>query len=339
MSRTTAEIDMEPAFLYARPIEERSSLLIASPCTRHPMEAQLASSARSFRLLIVDGHAYAYRAFHAIRHLTSPSGAATNAIYGFIKMFGKMQEFLHPTHRVVVWDGGLAAERLAELPGYKEQRPPMPPSLEQQIDGINRYLRAGHFASFCQEGVEADDWIASVSRQAVEAGLSVVIASADKDFLQLVSPQVGLLNPNDKPEKIWTAEDVRAKTGVEPSQIVDWLSLIGDSVDNIAGVPGVGPKTATDLLGQFGSADSLYSRLDEVKSEKLRASLRMAADVVRRNQRLIRLKDDLPGGFSSDEVLAGLPDVPQLQSLFAEWGFKSLLAQVSAVPPAQGELL
>ena len=215
----------------------------------------------------------------------------------------------------------------------------MPESLAGQIEGITGYLRAGNFTSYCQEGVEADDWIATLSRRAVESGLSVVVASSDKDFLQLVSPRVGLLNPNNKPEKIWTAEDVRAKTGVGPSQIVDWLSLIGDSVDNIAGVPGVGPKTATDLLNQFGSVTSLYARLPEVKSEKLRASLQTAEDAVRRNQRVIKLKDDLPGDFSCNEVLARPADVAKLQALFAEWGFKSLLAQISEAKPAQGELL
>ena len=203
------------------------------------MHAPPTSATESSRLLLVDGHAYAYRAFHAIRQLSSPTGAPTNAIYGFIKVLAKMQVQLAPSHLLVVWDGGLAAERMAALPEYKSQRPPMPDSLEKQIAALNRYLDAANIANSCQEGVEADDWIASMARQGVVAGLAVVIASSDKDFLQLVSPRVGLLNSNDKSEKIWTAEDVRAKTGVAPEQIVDWLSLIGDSVDNIAGVPGV----------------------------------------------------------------------------------------------------
>ena len=123
--------------------------------------------------------------------------------------------------------------------------------------------------------MEADDYIACLARHAADAGMTVVIASADKDFMQLVSPRVGLLNPNDKSETVWTDEQVRAKAGVDPAQIVDWLGLMGDSVDNIPGVPGVGPKTAADLLNQFGSVTRLYARLDEVKSEKLRAALRV----------------------------------------------------------------
>ena len=154
----------------------------------------------------------------------------------------------------------------------------MPDDLKPQLDEIVGYLKAADVASFCGEGVEADDYIACLARRAADAGMAVVIASADKDFMQLVSPRVGLLNPNDKSETVWTDEQVRAKTGVEPSQIVDWLSLMGDSVDNIPGVPGVGPKTAADLLNRFGSVAKLFARLDEVKSEKLRAALRGAAE-------------------------------------------------------------
>src|SRR6185503_6264728 len=209
------------------------------------------------RLLIVDGHAYAYRAFHAIRELRSPAGQPTNAIYGFIKMLAKMRARLSPSHLIVVWDGGLSAERMAALPEYKAQRPEMPADLGQQIDEIIRYLEAANIASFCRDGVEADDYIACLARRAHNADMDVVIASSDKDFMQLVLPGIGLLNPNDKTETVWTADQVRAKTGVEPSQIVDWLSLLGDSVDNIPGVPGVGPKTAADLLPQFGSVAAL----------------------------------------------------------------------------------
>jgi len=290
-------------------------------------------------LLIVDGHTYAYRAFHAIRHLTSPAGAPTNAIYGFIKMLGKMRAWLHPTHLSVVWDGGLADERTAALPEYKAHRPPMPAELEPQLDEIINYLQAAHLASFCRDGVEADDWIATVARQAANAGMKVVIASSDKDFMQLVSPAVGLLNPNDKTETVWTDEQVRAKAGVEPSQIVDWLSLVGDSVDNIPGVPGVGPKTAAELLQQFGSVTALYERLAEVKSERLRASLQTAAEVVRRNQRLIRLRDDLPGDFSPDELVLKRADDGRLRELFSRWGFKTLLKEVEAASTKQGVLL
>ena len=278
------------------------------------------------RLLVIDGHAYAYRAFHAIRGLRSPEGQPTNAIYGFVKMLAKMRSATEPTHLIVVWDGGLSAERVAVLPEYKAQRPGMPDDLRLQMDGIAAYLKAAGVASFCRKGVEADDYIACLTRHAVKAGMEVIIASSDKDFMQLVSERVGLLNPNDKSEMIWTDEQVRAKAGVGPSQVVEWLSLTGDSVDNIPGVPGVGSKTATELLNQFGSVCVLYERLDEVKSERLRAALRASADVVRRNCELVRLRDDLPCEFLPDELAGKQADAGQLRELYRRWGFKTLLA-------------
>jgi DNA polymerase-1 len=278
------------------------------------------------QLLVIDGHAYAYRAFHAIRGLRSPGGRPTNAIYGFVKMLAKIRSATGPTHLIVVWDGGLSAERVAALPEYKAHRPGMPDDLRLQLDEMAAYLKAAGIASFCRKGVEADDYIACLARRAAEAGMGVIIASSDKDFMQLVSGRIGLLNPNDKSGMIWTDEQVRARAGVEPSQVVDWLSLTGDSVDNIPGVPGVGPKTAAELLNQFGSVRGLYERLDEVKSEKLRAALRASVEAVRRNGDLVRLRDDLPCEFSPDE-LAGKPaDVARLRELYRQWGFETLLA-------------
>lgn len=294
-------------------------------------------TAKPNRLLIVDGHAYAYRAYYAIRELSSPDGAPTNAIYGFIKMLGKLQLQLAPSHAVVVWDGGLSVERTMEHPGYKAQRPSMPESLGQQIDQIGKYLAAAGISSVCQEGVEADDWIAAFAGKAT-GEMPAVIASSDKDFMQLVSQHIGLANPSDKSDRVWTTDDVVAKSGVSPDQIVDWLSLIGDSVDNIPGVPGVGAKTATDLLKQFGSSESLYARLDEVKSQRLRESLAASKEVVLMNQRLIHLKPaELP--VNLDEVEIRPSSLERLRELYAEWGFKTMLAQLGGAPLTQGALL
>lgn len=215
---------------------------------------------------------------------------------------------------------------MAALPEYKAQRPEMPEDLRPQLDEIVSYLESAGIASFCRDGVEADDYIACLARRAVDAGMAVVIASSDKDFMQLVSRQIGLLNPNDKTETIWTDEQVRMKTGVKPSQVVDWLSLMGDSVDNIPGVPGIGPKTATELLNQFGSVCVLYERLGEVKSERLRANLCAAEGAVRRNRELVRLRDDLPSTFSPVALAEKPVDAGRLRELYRRWGFKKLLA-------------
>lgn len=279
-------------------------------------------------MLLVDGHAYAYRAFHAIQRLSAPDGSPTNAIFGFIKMLAKLRERLQPTHLAVVWDGGLDAARLDALPEYKAQRPPIPDALEAQIEQIKEYLAAAGYASLCREAVEADDWIATLARQAVAAGARVVIASSDKDFMQLVSDRVGLVNPNDKSETVWGIDKVREKTGVNPAQIVEWLSLVGDSVDNIRGVDGVGPKTAADLLEQFGTLENLYQRLGELPAQKMRENLQAAAQRVQRNCSLIRLRDDLPGDFTLDALRVREPDAEALADLYRRWGFRSLLREV-----------
>jgi DNA polymerase I len=290
------------------------------------------------RLLIVDGHAIAYRAFFAIRSLSSPEGAATNAIYGFIRMLGRMQAKVGPSHLIVIWDGGLAKERTELHPEYKAQRPAMPRDLEQQLDQIVAFLRASRIYSLMQDGCEADDAIAAIARQAVASDLEVIIASSDKDFMQLVSPDVRLLNPSDKTDTLAGVEEVRAKTGVEPTQIVDWLSLVGDAVDNIPGVAGVGTKTATDLLRQFGSIDALYRRLEEVGSIRLRTSLQAAEKLVRRNQQLVRLNCEVPYDVSLEELACKPVDAAALRPLYARWGFKSLLRELEQAHLPEGEL-
>jgi DNA polymerase-1 len=146
--------------------------------------------------------------------------------------------------------------------------------------------------------------------------------------MQLVSPKVKLFNPQDKSDALCGVEDVERKTGVEPTQIVDWLSLIGDSVDNIPGVPGVGPKTATGLLRQFGSIDELFRRLAEIGSDRLRDKLRASEELVRRNQQLVRLKDETPCEVSLEVLTVKPGDEGALRQLYSDWGFRTLLSEL-----------
>lgn len=290
-------------------------------------------------LLLVDGHAYAYRAFHAIRELRAPDGRPTNALFGFIKMVDKARAAVNPTHLAVVWDGGLDAERMALLPQYKAQRPEMPAELGPQLDAMAEYLGAAGVLSFCREGIEADDLIATLARQASEAGWQVVIASSDKDFMQLVSDRVRLLNPADKEQQPRGAAWVLEKTGLGAAQVVDWLSLIGDAVDNIPGVPGVGPKTATRLLQEHGSVEGLYDRLETVGSDRLRAALQSARADVMRNREMIGLKTGLDAAPELEACAVRAADERRLRALYAGWGFRSLAAVLGSPEPAQAELL
>lgn len=280
-------------------------------------------------LLIIDGHAYAYRAFHAIRSLNSPSGQPTNAIFGFVKMTERMIQSLEPTHVLVAWDGGLAPERTGLHPEYKAQRPPTPDALAIQLPQIQHWVDLKGLAQIERDDIEADDWIATYTLRARDQGWKVVIASADKDFLQLVSSDVGILNPNDKTGRVWTAEDVVAKTGVEPHQIVDWLTLIGDSVDNIPGVPGVGTKTATQLLRQFGSLEAVYQQIDAITSIRTRTSLEHSKEQVRRNQELIRLRANISDGPTLDALTIRAFQREPLAAFYKERGFRSLHAQIA----------
>ena len=284
------------------------------------------SSSSESLLLLVDGHAYAYRAFHAIRSLSAPDGSPTNAIYGFIKMLGKMRGIVKPTHLAVIWDAGLAVERTSSLPDYKANRPPTPEGLAAQFPQIELWLESVGVPQWSQPGAEADDWIATLAHRAKDLGWKVVIASSDKDFMQLVDDRIGILNPNDKSEKIWAPADVEAKTGVLPHQIVDWLSLIGDSVDNIPGVPGIGVKTATELLKRFGSVEQLLMRSSELKSDRQRSDLMTAAENLRRNQQLIRLLNRLEGGPNPSDLAAREPRRQELADSYRRWGFKGMLA-------------
>ena len=280
---------------------------------------------KQMRLLIIDGHAFAYRAFYAIRGLTSPSGQPTNAIYGFINMLARLESQVLPTHAVVVWDGGLDAERVEELDDYKGQRDPMPDDMEVQLDEMVEYLEAGGWASVCDDGVEADDRIGQLAKRAEAEGFEVAIASSDKDFLQLINDRVKMWNPADKSGVPMDAEAVVTKTGVRPEQIVDWLSLVGDAADNIPGVPGVGVKTAAALLNEFGSVDGIYERLAEVMRDKQREALAAAEADVRRNQSLVALKLDLPGEPELDDLRRGFQDAARLEKLYEAWGFNTLL--------------
>jgi len=293
----------------------------------------------SATLLLVDGHAYAYRAFHAIRSLNGPDGAPTNALFGFIKMLLKLDLILSPTHRLVVWDAGLAAERMAILPEYKAQRAPTPEALSAQLPQLVDWLAAVGWGSHQESGTEADDWIGTYARRAEAAGWQVVIASADKDFQQLVNSKVGLFNPNDKTDKVWGAADVEAKVGVQPEQVVDWLALVGDSMDNIPGVPGVGPKTATDSLKRYGSIDGLIAGVATIKHERLRLAVQEHTAVLRRNQQMVRLRCDLTGGPALTDLTPGTPNKPVLREMYRRWGFRSLLSELGDVGvPEQGNL-
>jgi DNA polymerase I len=272
-------------------------------------------------LLLVDGTAVAYRAFYAIAELSTRAGKPTNAVFGFIKMLQQLEQLWKPTHWTVVFDGGTPEERLVKLPTYKAQREPMPEALRAQFADIERYLDLAGVQSVRMDRQEADDVIATLASSAADSG--VLIATSDKDLFQLINDRVFMISPSKAGSKMGSAE-VLEKTGVRPEKIVEWLALTGDTVDNIPGVPGVGPKTAAKLLAQFGSLENLWSKLDEVASQKLREALvAHRADVVR-NVELVTLRRDLQVPVSTGSMGVRRIDPSRMVPFYEEMEFGSL---------------
>jgi len=279
-------------------------------------------------LLLMDGTGMAYRAFFAIRELATRAGRPTNAVFGFVRLVRQLEARWQPTHWAAVFDGGTPAARLQLLPDYKAQRAAMPAALRSQFEPINAFLERARIPAVRLPAEEADDAMASLTVRARAAGADVLLATSDKDLLQLVSAHVTVVPTTASGAKLGPAE-VRARTGVLPERIVEWLALTGDAVDNIPGVPGVGPKTAAKLLAQFGSLDGLWARLAELPVEKTRQALAGHRGVVERNLALIRLRTDLPAPLDWAALRRQPPDAPALQALFAELEFHALARELA----------
>ncbi|HRZ13751.1 MAG TPA: 5'-3' exonuclease H3TH domain-containing protein [Kiritimatiellia bacterium] len=286
--------------------------------------------------LLVDGLAAVYRAFHAIPELTARDGRPTNALFGFIRMLQQLEQRWRPAYELVVFDGGLPEERMARLPTYKAQRPPMPEPLHAQLEPIGAYLSAAGRAGLRVPGQEADDVIATLSARAVERGMDVLIATGDKDLFQLIDERVGMVALSKSEEKIGAAQ-VMEKTGVPPALVVDWLALTGDSVDNIPGLPGVGPKTASRWLLQYGSLEKLLERRAEIGNPRFRAALESGMEIVRRNVELMKLRRDLPVEFDGAAWRVRPSDPSVLLRFYEKMDLESLARPLRPAEPAPGQ--
>lgn len=252
-------------------------------------------------LILFDGLACVYRSFFAIKGLSTSAGIPVNALYGFILQMESVIRELKPSHVGVVFDGGLSSERIEIHGDYKAHRPPMPDELRSQLPLINEFLDELGVYWFLGDGIEADDAIAAMVHGFKDDVEAAYIVTSDKDMFQLVDDKVRIFLPG-KDRRIMDAADVTAKTGVGPSSIVDWLALVGDSSDNIPGVPGVGAKTAASLLAQFGSVEAMMGNLDAVSRDKIRDSLANSRGILERNIELVRLKN-IQCGVVIDELL------------------------------------
>jgi DNA polymerase-1 len=280
------------------------------------------------RLLLVDGSSYLYRAFHAMPDLRNGAGDPTGAIYGMVNMMRRARSEIQADHIACVFDAKGKTFRDEMYSEYKAHRSPMPEDLVRQIEPIHAMVKALGWPVLMVSGVEADDVIGTLACQATQAGWETIISTGDKDLAQLVNPSVTLINTMTD-EKL-DIEGVIAKFGVPPERIVDYLSIIGDTVDNVPGVPKAGPKTANKWLAEFGDLDNLMANADQVKGvvgENLRNSLEWLPQA----RQLITVKTDcdlsphLPG---LDDLHAKAEDAPLLRELFERYAFKTWLRDV-----------
>jgi len=273
-------------------------------------------------LVLVDGSSYLYRAYHALPPLTNSSGEATGAVYGVISMLKRLLSDYDPERMAVVFDAPGPTFRSEIYAEYKAHRPPMPEDLASQIAPLKEAVEAMGLPLLVVEGVEADDVIGTLAREERERGGEVVISTGDKDLAQLVDDHVTLINTMN--QETLDRPAVEKKFGVPPDRIVDYLALVGDTSDNIPGVPKCGPKTAVKWLQQYGSLDDVIAHADDVGG-KIGENLRAAIEDVERARRLVTIRRDLELETGADALALREPDREQLRALYDRLEFRSWL--------------
>ncbi|EMF06713.1 MULTISPECIES: DNA polymerase I [Serratia] len=285
-------------------------------------------------LILVDGSSYLYRAYHAFPPLTNSAGEPTGAMYGVLNMLRSLLLQYQPSHVAVVFDAKGKTFRDDLFAEYKSHRPPMPDDLRAQIEPLHSMVKAMGLPLLVTPGVEADDVIGTLALEAEKAGHAVLISTGDKDMAQLVTPNVTLINTMNN--TILGPQEVCDKYGIPPELIIDFLALMGDSSDNIPGVPGVGEKTAQALLQGIGGLDALYGNLENIATLSFRGAKTMAAkleqnkEVAYLSYKLATIKTDVELDLTCADLTVSEPDVDTLQQLFKQYEFKRWLADVEA---------
>ncbi|MDI7259949.1 MAG: DNA polymerase I [Thermodesulfobacteriota bacterium] len=277
------------------------------------------------KLFLIDGSSYIYRAFYAIRHLSNSRGLPTNAIFGFLQMLLKVLKDHRPDYLAVVFDSKAPTFRSEIYKEYKANRPAMPEGLVPQIPYIKKIIEGYRIATLEMNGYEADDLIGTVAKGAASQ-VDVVIITGDKDILQLVSDQIQVYDTMK--EKRLGVEEVRERFGVSPGQVVEVMGLAGDAIDNIPGVPGIGEKTAIELIKTFGSIENLLSHLDQVSQKKMKEKLENYGELARLSRKLATIQTEAPIPYQIKDFTLSPPDLKSLRELFKELEFNKLLREL-----------
>ncbi len=278
------------------------------------------------KLFLIDGSGFIFRAYHALPPLTSPKGVPVGAVVGFMNMMIKLMENSNPTHVAVIFDASRITFRNRIYPEYKAHRPPAPDDLIPQFPLVREATRALNLPCIELEDYEADDIIATYAKQAQAQGIEVTIVSSDKDLMQLIGSGIEMYDAMKN--KIIGAPEVFEKFGVKPDKVLEVLSLIGDSSDNVPGIAGIGPKTAAELINTYGDLETLLEKAQEIKQPKRRETIINSADMARLSKQLITLKEDVPLPLVMDELILKKYDNDILLPFLREYGFKALLAKM-----------
>ena len=280
------------------------------------------------QLVLVDGSSYLYRAFHAMPNLANSRGESTGAVYGIVNMLRRLMREYDTPYLAVVFDAPGKTFRDRLYSAYKANRPPMPDELRSQIDKVHAVIRALGLPLLSVPDVEADDVIGTLARAATAYGMETLIVSGDKDLAQLVDTKVRMCD--SMKDVVYDVEGVEAKFGVPPERIVDFLALVGDTSDNIPGVPKVGPKTAVRWLKEYGSLDQLVAQADGIPG-KVGENLRASLDQLPLSHQLATVKCDVALEEQPDDLKIGTPDEDALRQLYAELEFKTWLADLGGL--------
>ncbi len=284
-------------------------------------------------VVLVDASGFIFRAFHAIRILNNPEGTPVNAVYGFITMLMKLLDDMQPDHIAIIFDSARKTFRNDIDPLYKANRTEPPDELVPQFALVREATQAFNFDCIELQGFEADDLIATYTKEALNEGAEVTIVSSDKDLMQLITERVTMFD-SFKNRRIGP-EQVQEKFGVYPEKVVDVQSLAGDPTDNVPGVPGIGIKTAAQLIQEFGDLDTLLARASEIKQNKRRENLIEHADKARLSRELVRLRDDVPLTIPLNQLGRRQPDLVHLEKFLKDQGFKSIWARIQSRSPKE----
>jgi len=283
-------------------------------------------------IYLVDGTAYVYRAYHAIRGLINSKGIPTNAVFGFTRMLIKLFQDCSPEYIAMFFDAKGPTFRHEIYADYKANRPPMPEDLQVQIQPIRDVTAGFNLKAIEMPGYEADDLIGTMARMAEKAGFSVVMVTGDKDFMQLVTDKTIIWDPMK--DKIIDAETIRNQYGIEPRQVIEMMGLSGDPSDNIPGVPGIGPKTALALIQTFGTMERLYEQVDTITRKKQHEKLVKFKDQAFLSRRLVAIDTQVPISFSPEDFLCRTPDNDRLFELFRDMEFRQLQQEFFGKKPS-----